>query len=252
MQGLSPNGDCPLRGGYWARGLLTARIPRDFGEVAPNPVPAPVCHRAAGPVTNDGGLNDAGWSGSPWSGGFRRFLAPETAAIQPTLVKAMWDDRGLFVALRVYDTDPWATKTARDDSLWEEEVVEVYVDENGDLLDYREFEVNPLGAVIDLLIPRAGDQAQWRQCARWDAPGWRVAVQAYPRAARPFWVAEMVFPWGIFTEAAHLPPRPGDVWRIQFYRIERPRPGDELIATSWSPTPDFHVPETFGRLEFAE
>jgi hypothetical protein len=62
----------------------------------------------------------------------------------------------------------------------------------------------------------------------------------------------MAFPWGIFDEAENRPPQPNDVWRIQFYRIERPQPGADLVASSWSPTPDFHVPEHFGRLLFAQ
>ena len=210
------------------------------------------CHRARAPIAIDGRLDDPGWAGIPWTAGFRRFLAPPQTTPQRTFVKAAWDDRALYIAFRVYDTDPWATKTARDDSLWEEEVVEVYIDENGDQRNYREFEINPLGAVIDLLIPKAGDQADWRSCAKWDAMGWRTAARIYPEVVRPYWVAEMAFPWGIFTEARRVPPQVGDIWRIQFYRIERPRPGDELIATSWSPTPEFHAPATFGRLEFAE
>ena len=263
---------------------LVALVFAAVGYAAPRTY---VCHRTSGSITIDGALDDAGWQGIPWTGGFQRFLAPQTTTPQRTLVKAAWDDRCLYIALRIYDTDPWATKTTRDDSLWEEEVVEVYIDENDDLLNYKEFEINPLGAVIDLLIPKAGDQADWRKCARWNAPGWRTATQVYANAARPYceassttesgpkllrkgfassirpgqptsvarkplWVVEMAFPWGIFTDATQLPPHPGDVWRIQFYRIERPRPSLELIATSWSPTPDFHVPQYFGRMAFAE
>jgi hypothetical protein len=245
------------------------------------------CHRASASITIDGALDDAGWQGIPWVDSFQRFMAPSGGTPQRTGVKAAWDDRNLYIAFRMWDANPWATKAARDDSLWEEQVVEVYIDENGDLLNYKEFEINPLGTVIDLLIPKAGDQADWRKCAQWNAAGWRTAVRVYREAPhpyceasgttesgpkllrrgspspistrqptsvarRPLWAAEMAFPWGIFSEATHRPPQVGDVWRIQFYRIERPRPGADLVASSWSPTPDFHVPEYFGRLEFAE
>jgi hypothetical protein len=217
-----------------------------------------ICHRASRGITIDGALDDPGWQSIPWTGGFQRFLAPQTTTPQRTLVKAAWDDRCLYIAFRVYDTNPWATKTSRDDSLWEEQVVEVYIDENDDLLNYKEFEINPLGTVIDLLIPKAGDQADWRKCARWNAARWRTAVRVHADAVPRFWEAEMAFPWAIFSEATHRPPQVGDVWRIQFYRIERPRPAAGaaasdagLVASCWSPTPNFHVPQYFGRLEFA-
>lgn len=253
--------DSQAGGWFVARGALNAlpcvlvAIVLQVGALA-----APrsyTCHRAAGAIVIDGALDDPGWEGIPWSAGFRCFLAPETTTPQRTLVEAAWDNRCLYIAFRVYDTDPWATKTARDDSLWEEQVVEVYIDENGDQGNYREFEINPLGAVIDLLIPKAGDQADWRKCARGNAAGWRTAARVYRDAPHPYWVAEMAFPWDIFTAAEHRPPQPGDVWRVQLYRIERPRPGGGaasdagLIATSWSPTPDFHVPGHFGKLVFA-
>ena len=246
-----------------------------------------VCHRTSGSIVIEGALDDAGWQGIPWVDSFQRFMAPSGGTPQRTCVKAAWDDRNLYIAFRVYDADPWATKTVRDDALWEEQVVEVYIDENDDLRNYREFEINPLGTVIDLLIPKAGHQLDWRTVARWDATGWRTATQVYANAARPYceasstaesgpkllrkgfpssirpgqptsvarkplWVVEMAFPWGVFTDAKQLPPRPGDVWRIQFYRIERPQPGADLVASSWSPTPDFHVPQYFGRLAFAQ
>jgi len=196
-------------------------------------------------MTLDGALDDAGWRGIPWTAGFRRFLGPEHIIPQRTLVKAAWDDRCLYVAFRVYDTDSWATMTARDDRLWEEEVVEIYIDEDDDQLNYREFEINPLGTMLDALIPKAGDQRDTHKVRLWNAAGRRAA-------ARPHWVAETAFPWGIFTHAKRLPPQPGHVWRIQFYRAERERPGSEPIATSWSPTPNFHVPERFGRILFVE
>ena len=48
-------------------------------------------------------------------------------------------------------------------------------------------------------------------------------------------------------------PKPGDTWRINFFRIER-RPKKEF--SSWSPlstdAPEFHSPNRFGVLEFTE
>jgi hypothetical protein len=49
------------------------------------------------------------------------------------------------------------------------------------------------------------------------------------------------------------PPKPGDSWRANFYRIDRStQRGDEFMAwrlTHKSP-PDFHVPSAFGRIVF--
>jgi hypothetical protein len=166
------------------------------------------------------------------------------------MVKAAWDDQALYVALQAHDPNPWATLRERDAALFTENVLEVYIDENNDQRNYREFEVNPLGTEIDLLIPYAGAQADWPRCAKWNAPGWKTAVTIRP--ALDGWVAEMAFPWAIFTEAKRLPPQPGDLWRTQFYRIERPdrsRP-DDLIGTAWSPTPTFHAPKYFGAIRF--
>jgi hypothetical protein len=216
------------------------------------------CHRAAGPIVLDGLPHEAGWRAARWSDSFGDMFHPDQPVAQQTWVRACWDDHALYLALRAYDDDPWATLRQRDAALFSEEVLEVYVDENDDQKNYLEFEVNPLGAEIDLLIPYAGAQADWPTCARWNAPGWKTAVRVQPplavggRRIPGQWVVEMAFPWAIFAEAARTPPRPGDVWRIQFYRIERPdrtKP-DEIIGTSWSPTPTFHAPRYFGAIRF--
>ena len=65
------------------------------------------------------------------------------------------------------------------------------------------------------------------------------------------WVVEMRIPFAAFPEVN--PPKPGDVWRGNFYRIDRAEPPE---FTAWSPTletpPNFHVPERFGYIVFSE
>ena len=59
--------------------------------------------------------------------------------------------------------------------------------------------------------------------------------------------------------AAHaaVPPLPGDRWRFNLFRIERPggpqAPEKDVVAVAWSPTgePSFHVPRAFRDLVFA-
>jgi hypothetical protein len=51
--------------------------------------------------------------------------------------------------------------------------------------------------------------------------------------------------------APHIPPRSGDRWRMNLYRVEQ-KPQPALLA--WSPTfkDDFHLPAMFGEIVFSD
>lgn len=60
----------------------------------------------------------------------------------------------------------------------------------------------------------------------------------------------MTVPARVVATAPRLPPRPGDRWRMNLYRVEsRPEP----LGLAWSPTleGDFHVPAMFGEIIFS-
>jgi hypothetical protein len=63
-----------------------------------------------------------------------------------------------------------------------------------------------------------------------------------------YWQVEVRLP---FADLGQEAPKPGTVWRANFYRFnrEKDKPVEEL---SWTPTllPGFHQPVRFGLLEF--
>jgi len=67
---------------------------------------------------------------------------------------------------------------------------------------------------------------------------------------------EIAMPWKGFGKIAgsvNIPPHPGDVWKININRYERPREGDDTIELSgWAPLnlQSYHVPERFGYVTF--
>jgi hypothetical protein len=66
------------------------------------------------------------------------------------------------------------------------------------------------------------------------------------------WTVEIAIPFAECPTAPHIPPRHGDRWRANFYRIDRAKDGDEF--TAWSPTGaiQYHTPARFGYLLFSE
>ena len=142
------------------------------------------------------------------------------------------------------DRHPWATLTKRDAPLYEEEVVEVFLDPAGDLGSYFEIEVNPLNAVLDLVLRR--NRSGYGRDFAWRCEGLRTAVTKTATA----WSAELSIP---FRSLSAAPPKTGDRWRVNFCRIDRP-PGGPRELTSWSPAgrANFHTPERFGIMEFTE
>lgn len=161
---------------------------------------------------------------------------------QATMVRVGCTDAELQIRFEAADDDPWATLAERDAPLYTEEVVEVFLDPLGDLGGYVEIEVNPLNAVLDLMIRR--NRRGLLKDFRWQCEGLRTAVTRQPDG----WTTELHIPW---LSIAPEPPAPGAVWRANFTRIDRPKTGPrELSAWAATGVPLFHVPECFGYLEF--
>lgn len=194
--------------------LCTASLVVEAQAVA---LPVYRARHTAAPVRIDGVLDDAAWTFSPRVGELRLIHEVERRPAYPTEAAVTWDDAYLYVAFACTDPVPWARHATRDDRLWEEEVVEVFLDPDGDGRNYAELEVSPTNVVVDLLIeaPRAGGPG----ARAWDAKGLQTAVRTHPAG----WVVEMAIPWGALAAAGESgPPEPGAEWRVGLYRIERP------------------------------
>ncbi len=211
-----------------------------------------VAHRTAAPpkALLDGG--DAAWADAE-----RVSWGPDAIA---TSFRALWMQSGLVVRYDVTDPSPWHTLTKRDERLWNEEVVELFLDVGATGRSYAEVEWNPVNTVVDLWV----DRAENRFDKDWDWAGLESRVLPRKDAAgrTTGWTAVSFLPWAALAPKAPagtaLPPRPGDRWRFNVFRIERPggpaEPEKDVQLLAWSPTGgrSFHVPEAFREMVFAE
>ncbi len=165
--------------------------------------------------------------------------APE----QGTEVRIGHDGHSLRVLFVCEDLAPWATLTERGAPLYTEEVVEVFLDVDGEGLAYYELELNPNNAVLDVFVRRVRNG--FRKDFRWRCEGLRTAV----RMIEGGWAGEFAIP---FESVCVKPPQPGARWRVNFTRIDRPKDRPRELS-SWSPTglDQFHIPERFGTVVFA-
>jgi hypothetical protein len=180
-----------------------------------------------------------------WTRCARIALRENLSGRQPrrgTEVRLGWSGdsmHGLFIC---QDPMPWATKTSRDDALWEEEVVEIFLDPYGDALGYFEIEINPLNTVTDLLIRRT--RGGLRRELRWNCEGLQTACGTLAYG----WVAAFRVP---FVSLGDCHPERFPAWRVNFARIDRPM-DESCELSAWSPTMSntFHVAHRFGVMQF--
>jgi hypothetical protein len=172
-------------------------------------------------------------------------------ALQQTRVRVAWDDAALHVRFDCEDRDAWGTFERRDDPIYEEEAVEIFLAAGtADPIDYFEFEVSPRGVLWDGRIHNPTSRREGIVIDKfWDCPEIRWA--AGRGLTRQDWWGSFSIPWeGIVPGGP--PPR---LWRANFYRIERPSDGEPEFS-GWSPTfttpPDFHRPARFGVLELGD
>lgn len=206
--------------------------------------------RTLGPIKVDGVLDEPSWKAAKSTGTFRANDG-SGAATSRVEAKMLWDDSDLYFAFECDDTDLAGTMTQRDEHLWEEEVVEVFIDPDGDEKNYIELEVNPLGTFLDLfvltpVVPIPYESYNIR--AQWAVKVDGTVQNSSDRDRG--WRVELAVPLRDAVTAPNSPPKDGDKWRLNLYRIER-KPKEQYIA--WSPTlkPSFHTPSRFGEVTFS-
>jgi cellulose/xylan binding protein with CBM9 domain/transferase family hexapeptide repeat protein len=235
----------------------TRPIPERLNARTPErPTPIYRCRRVRTPVEVDGALDEAAWMAAEAASAFG--LADGSGAPRfPTEARLCWDETHLYVAFSCQDSDIWGTYTQRDEPLFDEEVVEIFLCPTGNLQHYFEFEVSPRNTVFDAKVfSPEGDRRMMLVDREWNAPGLKTAVRVAGTLGRRDdhdigWIVEMAIPFADLGLAG--PPQPNEQWRMNLYRIER---GEVEEFSAWSPTlkspPDYHVPARFGTLVFVE
>ena len=206
----------------------------------------------AGSIKIDGDLSDPAWRMAEPFGDFVLSDGSGTASRQ-TEARMCWDDSNLYISFTCDDPDIWGTMTNRDDPIFDEEVVEAFIDPDSDLVHYYEFEISPRGTLFDGIVHNpTGLRKDMTIDTSWDCEGWLSAVHVDGTLDNrddvdTGWTAEWAIPFASLSGV----PKDGDTWRVNLYRIDRT---PELELSCWSPTmetpPNFHVPSAFGMIVF--
>jgi hypothetical protein len=272
------------RSSLWASGLLLAAVAAT--AVPPDRIPEPrtafapfeyVCRRAAGPIAVDGRLDEASWAEADWTEVFGDIEGPAKPAPRfRTRAQMLWDDQYLYIGAYLEEPHVWATLTARDSIIFQDNDFEVFIDPDGDTHAYYELEMNALNTVWDLLLVRPyrdGGPA----VHSWDIQGLKTGVHVMgtlndPTDRDKAWTVEIALPFAVLKECIPgKPERPaaGDEWRVTFSRVEYrvevdngayvktkdAGTGKPLPEDNWTWTPqgviNIHYPEMWGFVQFS-
>ncbi|MBA2943995.1 carbohydrate-binding family 9-like protein [Paenibacillus sp. CGMCC 1.16610] len=168
-----------------------------------------------------------------------------------TQFRACWTEEALHVRFECEDDHTVATMERRDDPIYEEDVVEVFLDPMGTGKVYYEFELSPRGVEFDALIHNNLDGNKKVDVA-WDAKGLRTSVSDGAEGWKHY---ELRIPFADLREGQEQAqvPRHGAEWGWNVYRIDDDTEGTRHYW-AWSPTGavNFHIPQRFGTLVFVK
>jgi hypothetical protein len=205
-------------------------------------------------IVLDGKPDEKSWETAPAV----YFVANNKGAICDTsYFKALWDSEYLYFYINLKDDDIQCTMYKRDDHLWHEEVLEIFVDADCNPKTYYEFQWNALNTVLDLFIlnPNCSREkiTQWWD---WNSAGLKSSVFVDGTISNSsdidnFWGLEIAIPFSSIENAPNIPPQNGDIWKIDLTRREGTEANNDLQKSSWLP-PSTHFPLSYGNLVFVK
>ena len=235
------------------------------------------CYRTAEHIVADGLLNEPDWARVEWSDDFIDITG--NPALKPsfrTRIKMLWDNDNLYLAAELRESHIWATIHERDAVIFKDNDFELFLDPDGNGLNYYEIEVNALGTIWDLMLTRAYKD-HGIPLNSWDLQGLKTGIHIRgtlndPCSTDTSWTVEMALPLSglMMGKKPGSKPAEGVQWRVNFSRVEwkteiqgsayhkktDPGTGKDLPEDSWVWSPmgevNMHIPERWGRLEFSD
>jgi len=200
----------------------------------------------------DGRLSEKFWSGAapitllfPWE--------DQTGAKQRTTVKLLRDQNYLYVGYECEDADITARYENRDDPVYKDDCVEIFIRPGEKSDHYIGLEMNARGVLYDYFFPFPGKLE----------PGLNldgVSLKTHLRGTLnqsedkdQGWSLELAIPWQSLSKLAErLPPAGDEQWRVQINRWDGTEPQRRLSmwCQSGLKRPNPHNPERFGKLTF--
>lgn len=178
-----------------------------------------------------------------------------------TQVRALYNEKYLYVGFECEDDYVWGTHSAHDAPIWENECVEVFLNPAGCAHQHYEINLSPKNVVFDACIINARTpEKPYEKFSGFSALNLNeLQTRTYIKGTADLpgkaqnWTAEYAIPVAELFGAPNIPPKAGDTWRVNFYRIDSPKKGQRNhYAWSYTERAAFHLPWRFGYLIFGE
>ncbi len=222
-------------------------------------LPEYVCHKVDREIALTGKLDDPLWQKAEVARMVQAFDGGKPDV--QTEIRILYSDTTLYIGVHCVDDYAWGTFTERDSEVWTQECVEAFICPSGHGHQYYEINVSPKNCVFDACILNRYQSTTQPGAIKglWGYTADGLKTMTYVEGevdkvgGAKFWNAEFAIPLDQLVGAPNVPPKPGDKWRMNMFRIDSPKDGPAQYY-SWSPVlvRSFHTPTRFGWLRFEE
>jgi hypothetical protein len=220
----------------------------------PPVVRAAECRWAAGPIKIDGKLDEPAWQKAEELKDFAVYWQNRPARTA-TRARLLWDERYLYFAAVMEDSDLYADIKERNGTIWFNDVFELFFKPAEDRLSYFEFQVSAANTQLELFFPSRGSGGYQRF-----APLTRLGMESAVALEGTLnnwqdqdtgWTVEGRIPLSAF-EVGGVRPQAGAKWRFALCRYDYSKAFERAETSSTAPLtqPDFHRYEDYGQLTF--
>jgi hypothetical protein len=174
-------------------------------------------------VTGDG--SNINWDKAGWMNLTQRRPA-EIDPARATNVKVMYSETGIYCLFNCLDKKITADMEADFMDIWTQDVVEVFFWPDESIPFYFEYEISPLDYELPIMISNHdGELLRWQpfhydENRRTNHATAILGGNKKSNEAITCWKAEFFIPYLLLSPLRNVPPKPGDRWRANFYRMD--------------------------------
>ena len=207
-------------------------------------------HKTTDQLIIDGNLSD-------WKTAFQGpFIIHDSGAnaSQNTMVSLSWNNDNLYIAYKSSDSKIVGSTQKKDSQIFNtDDLVEIFIDPDGDSQNYIEIGVNAFSTHYDMLL----------KCISPDCGGWKTSMifdisglEAVSKITPDGYATEIKIPFSSLEKIQNgnfSKPKTGTKWKGNTFRIDYGTTTEYLALQPYKSLKfGFHQPEEFAMFEFVE